>query len=555
MNNISNEVVSDTIQSLLSNYGLDYPDIEDYYVYRDKLQCLQNIKIPPMPVKLEPFSIILEADNTPLDSIGNTENLRTLILQMMEMEIDVVHSMINDTTQIKKAARDKIIERYDASMKNLEDLIVNLTRRLLVNFQPEIKRIVEYFLIMYILKTEPSLMADLAEESERSLIALLDVIGPKTDSAFQIIFVRHLLPDLAQKIENDLGIMIDLANFKNIGPFNVICMIQDELSFANELLVVKGFLHELVTSQCQFDEGDEIVIQVSPAKGEQALACFPGLYRGYSVLLKSTGLVDVFYASIIRNGSDDVTLQTVVIKDGLFHDGEHMGHQSESAVVSILNNILHLDDMAIKCMRKTVKYLAYLYDDLFTPSSSRKEVVKMLKSITSIEGKLTLEFIPAKDESLYFRACAGKDCSINLDCHVTHPRSCFYKIIMLGKWIGYVTLLDVRDRYNRKAILMDVFNMRRDPHVDFSAIYEKFIDELVSQIKPQGYEYILIPLKNELLSNHEFIREPIFWRYANSENIDGFSLEPVEKTFQATDEGACTVVRDLSDYQQLRMFK
>ena len=166
MNNISNEVISDTIQSMLANYGLDYPDIEDYYVYRDKLQCVQNMKIPPMPLKLEPFSIILEADNTPSNSIGNAENLRTLILQMMEMEIDVVRSMINDTTQIKKAARNKIIELYDASMKNLEDLIVNLTRRLLVNFQPEIKRIVEYFLIMYTLKTEPSLMADRSRPTE-----------------------------------------------------------------------------------------------------------------------------------------------------------------------------------------------------------------------------------------------------------------------------------------------------------------------------------------------------------------------------------------------------
>lgn len=554
MNNISNEVISDTIQSMLANYGLDYPDIEDYYVYRDKLQCVQNMKIPPMPLKLEPFSIILEADNTPSNSIGNAENLRTLILQMMEMEIDVVRSMINDTTQIKKAARNKIIELYDASMKNLEDLIVNLTRRLLVNFQPEIKRIVEYFLIMYTLKTEPSLMADLAEESERSLIALLDVIGPKTDSAFQSIFVRHLLPDLAQKIENDLGIMIDLANFDNIGSFNVICMIQDELSFANELLVVKGFLHELVTSQCQFEEGDEIVIQVSPAKGEQPLACFPGLYRGYSVLLKSTGLVDVFYASIIRNRSDDVALQTVVIKDGLFHDEAHLGHQSESTVVSILNNILHLDDMVIKGMRKTVKYLAYLYDDLFTPSSSRKEVVKMIESITSIEGKLTLEFIPAKDESLYFRARAGKDCSINLDCHVTHPRSCFYKIIMLGKWIGYVTLHDVCDRYSRKAILIDVFNMRQDPHANFIDIYEKFIDELAKQLGPQGYEYILLPPQMELVSNHEFIKRPVFRQYYNNIKVAGFSLTPFEEKFHSTGASSFIVVSDFTDCCQLLMF-
>jgi len=554
MNNIINDEIFEAVQSMLCNYGLDHADDGDYIVYRDKLKFIRNTIIPPMPLKLEPFSIMLKAGDSPSDAMDRAGNLRNVILQIMEMEVEVVRSMINDASQIKKTARNKIIELYDASSKALEDLIVNLMRRLLVNYQPGIKRLIEYLLLIFILKTEPLIMADIADDDEKSFPAMYNLIGQKIDSAFRNIFIRYLCDDMKEKIEKDLGISMDPICPDGVVPFDWIGMMKDESEFVYELLIVKNFLHELIGCEYSFEEGEEIVIQVFPAKGDRPLACFPGLYRGYNVLLQCSGLVNVFYASAIGNGTGDRTLKKVSIKDGLFHADGDIDQQSECTVASLLNNILRLDETAIKVMRKTIRYLVYLHDDLFTPTVSRAETAKMIASVIRIKGKVRLDFHPSKDESMYFRARAGKDCSINHDFHVIHPRSCFYKILMFGKWIGYVTLLDVRDQYDRKAILIDVFNMRQDPHVDFTEIYEKFIDELASQIKPQGYEYILIPSKKELLSNHELIREPIFWRYENSKKIDGFSLEPVEKTFQTTEEGMFLVVRDLSDCWQLEIF-
>lgn len=195
------------------------------------------------------------------------------------------------------------------------------------------------------------------------------------------------------------------------------------------------------------------------------------------------------------------------------------------------------------------------YSSLFMPTKRRKEYIEFLKPIIKPSLEICYTLIPAKDISLLFRAIAGNDCSIDFDFHVTHPCSCFYKIIDGENWIGYISLLEVIDDNGIKAILFDVINIRNNPGVDSLELFNQFVNNIESLIEPEGYGYILIPDNYKYLSNYDYIRMPIYHFYCNAKKLmTKLILSPFEETFQSIGSDSYIIVRDFSDHGQLKMF-
>ncbi len=237
------------------------------------------------------------------------------------------------------------------------------------------------------------------------------------------------------------------------------------------------------------------------------------------------------------------------------------GYDSSRAIKALLGP---LTDGALRgvssgrhCRRAVAASCEEMARGLFpAPSARRMRSLALVDEILYRTGTVCVDFVPAKDETLFHRSCVAGDCSEGLDCQVTHSRSCFYKIIIDGAWAGYVTLLHVEDDGEGRAMLIDVFNMRLDPRLDHPALFEGFVDGLASRIEPEGFGYILVSCEREHISNSYCIGDAVWDRYCRwGRGVHGFKLNPFEESFQTAREKTFMAVRDFSLHGQLLLFE
>ena len=474
MNNmidLFNDDISDSVYAFFVQHGLNEVSSLNLSAFRDKLLCVRSMEIPHMVPFLKPFRIDLPVEPTDPENLAQAEKLRTNILHMMERETETVRDLIQGTTQIKQSARKKIIAHYDGSREALKELVVGLMHRLLVNFQPGIKRLIENLLMIYHLKAEPRLLSDIAGCVSGSFQAMHCLLGSMIKIRFCDWLARHYSNELKLKIEKDLGIVIDAAALEGSDIFQLMEMMKEEARHGRDLLRVRDHLFKVIESELILEEGNSITIETLPVKAAQPMVFLKGFYREYRVVLESFSDIEEdkigLYAGIIRPGDRTNVLSKVVIKHGAFRSDACGEEPLNSLAISILNYMVRMDEKAIGWVRKTVNYLERIYHELFEPTRELKKVACLTDSISGSDGVVHFDFVPEKNASLFFRALAGGDCSIDFDLHVTHPSSAFYKVMQGSEWIGYVTLLDVCDHRGRRAMLMDVMNLRKNIQVDF----------------------------------------------------------------------------------------
>jgi hypothetical protein len=548
----------DSVHTFIAQHGLNDMSSLHLNSFRDKLLCVRSREIPHMVPFLKPFHIDMTVELIDPEKLAQAEKLRTHILQMMDRETETVRTMIQGATQIKQSARRKIIEHYDGSREALQELVVGLMRRLLVNFQPGTKRLIENLLLIYNLKTDPHLLSEIAGGTTASFQAMHVLLGPMIKITSWDWLARHFSTEIKLKIEKDLGIVLDAAILGGNGVFRLADMILEEACLGRELLESKCILSKCIEDDSMIETGISISISMLPVKAARPMVFLKGFYREYRVMLESSMDVEAdeqgLYVGIIRPEERTSVLSKVVVQHGGFRCDAGQNEPSNSLAISILNYIVRMDDNAIGRIRKTVHYLERIYHELFESTRELKLASSLADSIIGMEGVTHLDFVPEKNVSLFFRALAGGDCSIDLDSQVTHQRSAFYKIIQGSEWIGYVTLLDLCDGAGRHAMLIDVMNMRKDLRIDYLALFDLFVENIRSFVEPMGYCYVLIPNEMTKLSNNEFIRDPVFWQYGKGNIISGFTLDPFEGSFHTSGSEEYIVVRDFSSHGQLLLF-
>lgn len=166
-----------------------------------------------------------------------------------------------------------------------------------------------------------------------------------------------------------------------------------------------------------------------------------------------------------------------------------------------------------------------------------------------------IKFIPTKDKSLVFRSCAGDDRGSVYDCHITHPGVYLYRIIRKKKCIGHVTLLDVADDLERRAILVDVINMTLIGKYDYNKFLHDFIDIIAGFIEKQGYDYLLFPKIENIFSNQETLQRVVSYILNGLSRIDNnFKLNPHKETFHSLRENILFIAKDFKEDRQTSLF-
>ncbi|MCU0849527.1 MAG: hypothetical protein MUD12_16715, partial [Spirochaetes bacterium] len=450
----------------------------------------------------------------------------------------VICGLVLSARQVSGKKKASFLSGFNLDAECLEGLVRRLLEMQLVNFQPEISSLIGKALAAHALLSEPALLNRLLRvDGESAREALRQLYGDRVFESLNKMLSEEFYAGFFTMVESMLGVTLS-GGFKSFfagAPLDLKTgRISGELGTAVMFLSVRSSLNRIVSGGMK-NGGPEIFRMDFSLSGERPLELFSGLYRvpGRVYLKVEKDETGVSYR--VRTGNAWVCLGfeggRFFLPGGKF-PGDDGSLTSLSMAVQTLNGLVAIDPSFEAGVRKSVAAVNRFILPLLTPCPGKKHCVRN-RTGSYLRGPSEkaheVLFAPAWDAGLLFRGAVAGDCSNLFASQVFDPSFHFFRIIHDGRWCGYLSLVDVECGKKRRALLLDVFNVNSRLGVDWLDVFTGFIGRISAIAAENRYEYILVPDRKALISNYDFIREPVYKKYRDCRRVDGKKLRPVSR--------------------------
>ncbi|MFC1670043.1 hypothetical protein ACFL20_06580 [Spirochaetota bacterium] len=537
-------------KSTSDQFGLDYIDYSfSPSTYNIIKQTLKH-SLYRIPEFFQPFFVNINSDS--FDCSNILSDINTMNLDgSTEEEKKYVFRIINSTKGLGNRFKNKIYREYNEKNDSLQQLILNLIYRNICNFQPAVKKSIDKLNVFYLYKKHIDEIRYFSRFNRVDVNSKIKNIIINNLENINISWInKFLYNDFVVKV---LKLKLPQPAFEKL-KFKKKNMISELLT---EVQQVNNYISSMKTFEAIKDDacpvpGNELYLEPLNIQTDCRFVFFDNLYRQIEMFIIKKIINDRIEIILEKNYNPE-TFFTVSVDDfkgiySLSNTKDYIKYNESTEGKIIYNKLYdnyHLFKKDNFNIRKKLKNLNKIYSNYFEPLTNFNNI------------KLSyLSCIPIRDPSLILRGYAGSDCMKDDFEQILHPGSVFYKIMINNLWIGYFTLLSVYSDDGKKFLLIDVLNLKKYPGMDIVNIFNTIVNSISGFIKYNDFECILLPSEIAFISNHEWIREPIYNSIRGLDKIWlDVSVRPFTNIFQSLDSRSYFIVKVIKDDVQLLLFK